>query len=207
MSLYLIDAESPNRERFEAPERDLRRLPARPGVSQSSLTFKVSGLLAAAIGDAAREESFREDAWIGVVIESERAVRLAAQVDGDVEDVRTHLDEVAAKPLPPLPGAPLRSSSFAAAVRALRPQNDQVVAKLRAHNEDEVTIRASVPLHAASAWRRAAIEAQMPLGAWASDHLSAIPRRRLLWEAAAVEAGETLASWVLAQDARRRSAR
>jgi hypothetical protein len=207
MALYLIDVESPNRERFEAPERDLRRLPARPGVSQSSLTFKVSGLLATAIGDAAREESFREDAWIGIVIESERAVRLAAQVDGDVEDVRTHLDEVAAKPLPSLPGAPLRSSSFAAAVRALRPQNDQVVARLRAHNEDEVTIRASVPLHAASAWRRAAIEAQMPLGAWANHHLSAIPRRRLLWEAAAVEAGEALAAWVLAQDARRRSAR
>ncbi len=103
MSLYLIDVESPNHERFEAPERDLRRLPARPGVSQSSLTFKVSGLLATAIGDAAREESFREDAWIGIVIESERAVRLAAQADGDVGDVRTHLDEVAAKPLPPSP--------------------------------------------------------------------------------------------------------
>lgn len=103
MSLYLIDVESPNRERFEVPERDLRRLPARPGVSQSSLTFKVSGLLAAAVGDAAREESFREDAWIGVVIESERAVRFAAQVDGDVEDVRTHLDEVAATPPSPSP--------------------------------------------------------------------------------------------------------
>jgi hypothetical protein len=207
MSLYLVDVESPHRERFEAPERDLRRLPARPGVSQSTLTFKIPAMLAASVGDVAREESFREDAWIGVVVESERAVRLAAQVDGDVEDVRAHLDEVAAKPLPPLPGAPLRSSSFAAAVRALRLQNDQVVARLRAHNEDEVTIRASVPLYTASAWRRAAIEAQMPLGAWANDHLSALPRRRLLWEAAAVEAGETLASWVLAQDARRRSAR
>lgn len=207
MSLYLIDVESPNRERFEAPDRDLRRLPARPGVSQSALTFKISAMLAAAIGDAAREESFREDAWIGVVVESERAFRLAAQADGDVEGVRAHLDEVAARPLPPVPGAPLRSSSFAAAVRALRPRNDQVVTRLRAHNEDEVTVRASVPLYAASAWRRAAIEAQVPLGAWASDHLRALPRRRLLWEAAAVEAGETLASWVLAQDARRRSAR
>jgi hypothetical protein len=207
MGLYLVNVETPNRERFEAPERDLRRLPARPGVSQSTLTFKISAMLATAIGDAAREESFREDAWIGVVVESERAFRLAAQADGDVEDVRAHLDEVAARPLPPVPGAPLRSSSFAAAVRALRPQGDQVVPRFRAHNEDEVTIRASVPLHAASAWRRAAIEAQMPLGAWASDHLRPIPRRRLLWEAAAVEAGETLASWVLAQDARRRSAR
>jgi hypothetical protein len=209
MSLYLVDVQSPNRERFEAPERDLRRLPARPGVSQFSLTFKVSALLATAIEDAAREEGFREDAWIGVVVESERAVRLAAQMDGDLEDVRTHLDGVAAKPLSPLPGAPLRSNSFAAAIRALRPrnENDQVVARLRAQNEDEVTIRASVPLHAVSAWRRAAIEAQLPLGAWASDHLEAIPRHRLLWEAAAVEAGETLASWVLAQDARRRSAR
>jgi hypothetical protein len=207
MSLYLVDVEPPHRERFEAPQRDLRRLPARPGVSQSVLTLKISATLAAAIGDAASEESFREDAWIGVVVESERAVRLAAQVDGDVEEVRTHLDEIAARPLPPLPGAPLRSSSFAAAVRALRPRTDQVVTRLRAHNEDEVTIRASVPLHAASAWRRAAIEAQMPLGAWASDQLRALPRRRLLWEAAAVEAGETLASWVLAQDARRRSAR
>lgn|SRR6188474_72533 len=207
MNLYLIDVESPTRKRFEAPERDLRRLPTRPGVSQSSLTFKVSGLLAAAIGDAAREESFREDAWIGVVVESERAVRLAAQVDDDVEDLLTHLDEVAARPLSPIPGAPLRSSVFATAVRALRPRTDQVVTRLRAHNEDEVTVRASVPLHAVSAWRRAAIEAQLPLGAWASDQLRALPRRRLLWEAAAVEAGETLASWVLAQDARRRSAR
>ena len=207
MTLYLVDVELPRRERFEAPERNLRRLPARPGVSQSPLTFKISAKLATAVGNAAREKSFREDAWIGVVVESERAVRLAAQVDGDVEDLRTHLDEVAARPLPPIPGAPLRSSSFAAAVRALRPRTDQVVTRLRAHDEDEVTIRASVPLHAASAWRRAAIEAQMPLGAWASHHLSAIPRRRLLWEAAAVEAGEALAAWVLTQDARRRSAR
>jgi hypothetical protein len=207
MSLYLVDAPSPPRERFEPTERDLRRLPARPGVSQVSLTFKVSAPLATAIGDAAREEGFREDAWIGVVVESERAVRLAAQIDDDAEDVRAYLDEVAAKPLPPLPGAPLRSNSFAAAVRALRPRNDQAVSRLRTHKEDEVTIRASVPLHTASGWRRAAIEAQQPLGAWVSDHLRSIPRRRLLWEAAAVEAGEALASWVLAQDARRRSAR
>lgn len=207
MSLYLVNAPSPPLERFEATERDLRRLPARPGVSQFSLTFKVSAPLATAIGDAAREEGFREDAWIGVVVESERAVRLAAQINDDAEDVRAYLDEVSAKPLPPLPGAPLRSNSFAAAVRALRPHNDQAVSRLRARKEDEVTIRASVPLHAASAWRRAAIEVQQPLGAWVSDHLRAIPRRRLLWEAAAVEAGEALASWVLAQDARRRSAR
>lgn len=207
MSLYLVNAESPNRERFEPPERDLRRLPTRPGVSQCALMLKIPATMAAAIGNAAREENFREDAWIGVVVESERAIRLAAQVDGDVEGVRAHLDGVAARPLPPVPGAPLRSSSFAAAVRALRPQNGQVVTRLGAHNKNEVTIRASLPLYAASAWRRAAIEAQMPLGAWASDHLRALPRRRLLWEAAAVEAGETLASWVLAQDARRRSAR
>jgi hypothetical protein len=207
MSLYLVDPPSAPPERFEAPERDLRRLPARPGVSQFSLTFKVSAPLAIAIGEAAREEGFREDAWIGIVVESERAVRLAAQVDGDLEDVRAHLDEVAGKPLPPLPGAPLRSNSFAAAIRALQPQSDQVVARLRGHGEDELAIRASVPLHAASAWRRAAIEARLPLGAWATDHIRLMPRRRLLWEAAAVEAGETLASWVLAQDARRRSAR
>ena len=208
MSLYLVDAPSPPLERFEATERDLRRLPARPGVSQFSLTFKVSAPLATAIGDAAREEGFREDAWIGVVVESERAVRLAAQIDGNAEDVRTYLDEVAAKPLPPLPGAPLRSNSFAAAVRALPPHNDQPVSRLRPRKEDEVTmVRASVPLHTASAWRRAAIEAQQPLGVWVSGHLKVIPRRRLLWEAAAVEAGEALASWVLAQDARRRSAR
>lgn len=207
MSLYLISAAPTDGERFEAPARDLRRLPARPGVSQSPLTFKISTTLAAEIGDAARDESFREDAWIGVVVESERAVRLATPVDGDSAGVRTHLDEVAARPLPPVPGAPLRSSSYAAAVRALRPRSDQMVTRLRAHDGGEVTVRASVPLHSASAWRRAAIEAQVPLGVWVTDHLSALPRGRLLWEAAAVEAGETLTSWVLAQDARRRSAR
>lgn len=207
MSLHLVDVE-PRRERFEVPERDLRRLPTRPGVSQAPLTFKISAVLATAVGNAAREESFREDAWIGVVVESERAVRLAAQTDDDVEDLRTHLDEVAAKPLSPIPGAPLRSSGFAASVRALRPRTDQVViTRLRVHNEDEVTVRASVPLHSVSAWRRAAIEAQLPLGAWVSDQLGVLPRHRLLWEAAAVEAGETLASWIFAQDARRRSAR
>jgi len=207
MSLHLISATPAAGERFEAPERDLRRIPTRPGVSQSQLTFTIPPTLAAEIGDAARAEGFREDAWIGVVVESERAVRLATPVDGDSDGLRAHLDAVASRPLPPVPGAPLRSSRYAAAVRALRPQGgNQMVTRLRAHSEGEVTVRASVPLHSASAWRRAAIEGHLPLGAWVADHVRAVPCGRLRWEAAAVEAGETLASWVLAQDARRRSA-
>lgn len=207
MSLHLVKAAATTGESFEAPERDLRRLPTRPGISQSLLALRVAARRAAAIGDAARHEGLREDAWIGVVVESERAVRLASPDDGAAEELRRYLDEVATSPLPPVPGAPLRSSSFAAALRALRPGGDQEVARLMAPRGSEVTVRASVPLYAVSAWRRAAIEAQAPLGAWAEHHLRALPRGRLLWEAAAVEAGETLASWVLAQDARRRSTR
>ncbi len=100
MGLQLVDA-TPISNSFEIPDCDLRRLPTRPGVSQMRLSLRIPAELAAAVGDAAREEGLREDAWIGLVVESERALRLAAPANSEAESLRAHLDEVAASRLPP----------------------------------------------------------------------------------------------------------
>ncbi|MGB7588980.1 MAG: hypothetical protein WBM00_09765, partial [Solirubrobacterales bacterium] len=81
MRLQLVDATPPVSDGFEIPDRDLRRLPTRPGVSQARLSLRIPAELAAAAADTAREEGLREDAWIGLVVESERALRLAAPHD------------------------------------------------------------------------------------------------------------------------------
>jgi hypothetical protein len=207
MRLRLVDATPPTSDGFDIPDRDLRRLPTRPGVSQERLSLCIPAALAAAVGDAARKESLREDVWIGLVVESERTLRLLAPGDDEAESLRAHLDEVAARPLPPVPGAPARASGFAAALRDLRRQEDTEVTRLAPAGQTNVMVSVSVPAHAVIAWRRGAIEARQTLGEWASGHLRALPPGRVLWEAGAVEAGETLAEWVLAQEARRRSTR
>lgn len=182
-------------------------MPTRPGVSQTRLSLIIAAALAEAAGDVARQEGLREDAWIGVAVESERAVRLSAPDDASAEQLRAALDASAAIPLPPVPGLPVRVSDFAAALRDLRGQQSAGVVRLGAPGQAEVMVSIRIPFHSAVAWRRGAVEAGQTLGEWASEHLQKLPRGRLLWEAAAVEAGETLTEWVLGQAVRRRSAR
>jgi len=207
MGLQLVDTTPPISSSFEIPDCDLRRVPTRPGVSQMRLSLRIPAELAAAVGDAAREEGLREDAWIGLVVESERALRLAAPDGSEAEALSAHLDEVAASRLPPVPGAPARASGFAAALRDLRRHEDAEVRRLAPPGRTDAMVSVRLPGYAVIAWRRGAIEARQALGEWVAEHLRALPRGRALWEAGAVEAGQTLAEWVLAQDARRRSTR
>lgn len=207
MNLQLVSSSPPSSDGFEIPKRDLRRMPTRPGVSQTRLSLTIAAALAEAAGDVAREEGLREDAWIGLAIESERAVRRLARDDASAARFRAVLDAAAANPLPPAPGLPVRASDFAAALRGLRGHQDAEVARLSAPGQAEVTVSARIPFHSTAAWQRGAIAAGQTLGEWAAEHLRKLPRGRLLWEAAAVEAGETLAEWVLGQAVRRPSAR
>lgn len=207
MSLQLVSSSPPSSDGFEIPKRDLWRMPTRPGVSQTRLSLTIAAILAEAAGDVAREEGLREDAWIGLAVESERALRLLGLDDASGARFRAVLDAAAANPLPPVPGLPVRIRDFAAALRSLRGQQDAEVVRLGVPGQAEVTVSARIPFHSAVAWQRGAIEAGLTLGEWAAEHLRKLPRDRLLWEAAAVEAGETLAEWVLDQAARRPSAR
>ena len=207
MRLQLVDATPPVTNSFEIPDCDLRRVPTRPGVSQTRLSLCIPAELAAAVGNAARKEGLREDAWIGLVVESERALHLAAPGDGEAKSLRTHLDEVAASRLPPVPRAPARASGFAAALRDLRRRENTEVRRLAPPGQTDARVSVRVPAYAVIAWRRGAIETRQTLGEWVAEHLRALPRGRTLWEARAVEAGQTLAEWVFAQDARRRSTR
>jgi hypothetical protein len=206
MRLHLVDTPSPPSDGYEIPERNLQVMPTRPGVSQSRLSLRIPASLTKAAGDRARRDGIREDAWIGIAVESERALDRTGARGLEREALRDYLDAVAARPLPVVPGAPVRAMNFAAALRASRGQNDTVVIA-RIGAGAEVVTYASVPFHSEIAWRRGAIEAGQTLGQWASERIREMPTGRPLWEAAAVEAGETLAEWVLAQDARRRSAR
>jgi hypothetical protein len=192
MRLKLVDMTPPISDGFDVPDRDLRQLPTRPGVSQERLSLRIPADLAEAVGDTAREEGLREDAWIGLVIESERALRLAAPSEVEGESLLAHLDEVAARPLPPVPGLPLRAINFVQALRNLHGHESAAIARLRPRGSTDAAITASVPVCAVAAWQRGAIEAKQALGTWAADHLQNLPRGRLLWEAAAVEAGESL---------------
>lgn len=207
MKLHLVAAASEQPEGFEVPERDLRTVPTRPGVSQSRLSLRLPADLAAVAADTAREEGLREDTWIGIAIESERALRAAGARGAEATALLSELDAAAGDPLPPVPGAPQRATGFAAALRALRPDLGARVTRIGAAGGGELTVYASVPFYSELAWRRGAIVADLSLGEWASEHLGTLPQGRLLWEAAAVEAGETLVEWVLAQAARRRSSR
>jgi hypothetical protein len=167
----------------------------------------VSSRLAATVGELARSEGLREDAWIGLAIESERAVRLAAATEADAAQLRQQLDELAQKRSVPIPGGPVRLTNFSAALRQLGGKNEARPAATMIATSEETVLRASLPYQSVGAWRRYAIESSQSLDAWAIEHLEELPRNRFLWEATAAERGETLVEWVLAQATRRSDAR
>jgi len=207
MHLRLVETAPPAPDAFEVPAVDLRKRPTRPGVTQAELTLRVSQHLAMAVGDLARSEGLREDAWIGLAIESERAVGQAAATESDAELLRGHLDTQAKERAMPIPGGPVRLNKFAVALRELGGTHNSSVSVLAAAGDDGAVLKASLPYQSVGAWRRCAIESGQSLDAWAAERLVEPPRGRLLWEAAAAERGETLVEWVLTQATRRSAAR
>lgn len=207
MHLRLVETAPPAPDAFEIPAVDLRTRPTRPGVTQTGLTLRVSKDLAAKVGELARKEGLREDAWIGLAIESERAVRQTASTEADAARLRRQLDEEAQRPAVPIPGGPARLTNFATALRQLEGRRETPSAVTIIATPDEIALKASLPYQSVGAWRRCAIESGQSLDTWAAECLKGLPRNRFLWEAAAIDRGETLAEWVLAQAARRWVAR
>jgi hypothetical protein len=207
MHLQLVKTVPPMPDAFEVPAVDLLRRPTRPGVTQAVLSLRVSSHLAAMVGELARTEGLREDAWIGLAIESERAVRLVTATAADAAQFRRRLDELSRERSVPIPGAPVRLTNFSAALRRLGDKRETRTAVTMITTGEEIALKASLPYQSVSAWRRCAIESGQSLDAWAADHLKELPMGRFLWEAAAVERGETLTEWVLTQAARRSAAR
>jgi hypothetical protein len=201
MPLRLVDSLAPSPQAFELAPFDLRRQATRPGVSHLEIDFDAPTVLAEAVRTIAAEEGLPDDVWVGLVIESERAVEVPCP-DGSTEDFRGHLDDLASTSGAPVPGGAARLGEFGKALRAAasRPRQSQG-SRLPVTERSQLT--AKVPYQALTAWRRAAIEHAQPFDTWAVERLEPLPRARFLWEATAAERGETLAEWVLLYAARR----
>lgn len=201
MHLRLVASPPPQPSAFELPPVDLRVRPTRPGVTHSKLQLRLPGRLAAGAEAVAGTEGLSRSVWIGLVAESERAVGQAAASHEAAAALRAWLDELAAEPSDPVPGAPARLGSFAKELRRLgRGPGAQWEAP--EGSESPVAVEAMAPYSSVGAWRRSAIEAGQSLDTWAAERLRNLPSGRGLWEASAAERGETLAEWVLAQAAR-----
>jgi hypothetical protein len=203
MHLRLLQSSPVRPNPFDLPAVDLEACPTRPGMTHSKIELRTHEGLALAAGDLAEAEGLREDCWIGLAIESERAVLQAAGDEAESSLIRFQLDELARSPSVPVPGAPIRLMRFAAALRQLEGQQRVRVAGRADAAERDVTLGVTIPYQSVGAWRRSAIEAGQTLDFWAAERLRELPQRRVLWEATAAERGESLAEWVLTQAARR----
>jgi hypothetical protein len=202
MSLHLVDSPAPPPPAFELPPLNLRRRATRPGASHLEISFASPASLTKAVRRIASEEGLPTEVWVGMAIESERAVEAARQADKG-EELRGYLDDLAATPATPVPGGAGRLGEFARALRALGRDPRQGVGEVAGRGGGAELLTAKVPYQALTAWRRAAIEASEAFDAWAVGRLGRLPRRRLIWEAKAAEEGATLAEWVLLYAARR----
>jgi hypothetical protein len=203
MHLRLIDSPPAPPDPFELPAVDLKTCPTRPGMTHSKIELRAPEGLALAAGELAVREGLREDCWIGLVIESERAVAQVARGATQSDSFRAQLDERARRPAVPIPGAPVRLARFAAALRELVDRPGVPAAAGAGAADREVMLGVTVAYQSVGTWRRSAIEAGQTIDAWAIRLLQELPRGRVLWEAAAAERGESLAEWVLTQAARR----
>jgi len=201
MRLRLVEPLSPRPPVFELAPVDLRRQPTRPGVTHSTIEFDGRRELALAAARISARAGLPSAVWIGLVIESERAL---GQLHGDQREagkLRERLDELARRAEVPVPGAAVRLAAYGRALRSAVPREDRQAALYPAGATVRLTAR--VPYQAVIAWRRAAIERGQALEVWANERLGSLPRDRSLWEAAAAERGETLAEWVVLHAARR----
>lgn len=133
--------------------------------------------------------------WLGLAVESERAIAALGLSDLGSAAIRSRLDKLAGRPTDTLVGGARQLASFAKALRMTAPRPVQPAG--------EPPSSARIPYGSRSAWILAAIEAGETLDNWASRLLGYATPRRALWEAAAAERGETLPEWILRQTARR----
>jgi hypothetical protein len=195
MHLKLLPPAPPPSAALSPAPFDLSHRPARPGLAHCELVLALEPSLCEAAIAAAAADAQLVEIWAAWVIESERLLAVLA----DRGELAEELDRLAARAPASTPGGAVRLREYAAQlrIRSAAPRS----AAASGEGEGLVVL---VPDASRTAWRRAAIEADLTLDAWVTERLRELPRGRALWEAAAAERGESLAEWILAQAARRR---
>jgi hypothetical protein len=176
---------------------DLALQPTRPGTAYEPLVLEPSPDRLEAVQRLAAAEGLPSGAWATLVIESERAISLAAKLLGlSAPDLATAVDGAAtASCCAQIPRGP--GGRLAAYARALRR------AQARHAAERTTNLLVPVPYNLLVAWSRAATGTGQQPHDWAVAALSTLPRGRVSWEAAAAETGSTLCEWVFSQAASR----
>jgi len=196
--LRLVESAPPPPPAFEREPIDLRRQPIRPGVTHSEIELRLPVDLGVKVSASATEERIPVAVWIGLVIESTRALDQARREGQRIGALDDELDQLARVPQPPVPGAASRLAEFG---RSLRDDHRRPEPERDLNHPGPLVAR--VPYPALTAWRLAAIESGQSVDDWAAAALAQLPRARYLWEASAAERGETLAEWVFVHAARR----
>lgn len=179
---------------------DLRVHPMRPGLAHETLMVSLEAPVAAAIAETASAEALPCGLWAGIAIESERALRAAADAHRvGPETLKRQLDAWSMSAGRSLPGAHgRRLQAYARAIRHGVPALPSAVA--------EESLAVTVAYHSLLAWDRQAASEDTDTASWAQALLAVGPVGRPSWEAAAAQAGQTLGEWVALQAARRASA-
>jgi len=197
MNLRLASAGPNPTAAFEPDAFNLAIQPTRPGTAHFELVVEVSRSLVEDVRQRAAQEGLKPETWAGLVIESERALRLVASPRGQLLE---HLNACACRPKVATPGGAKRLTEFARALR-LAPGHSPALVRTLQSAAGRLLVLA--PYCSMTSWRWAAIDANLSLEEWVTAMLAEVPTGRPLWEAAAAERGETLAEWILAQAARR----
>lgn len=194
----LIGGEDEAISAYVAESFDLGVQPLRPGIAHEVVALRLSADQAHAVETAAAAEGLPAGLWAAIVVESERALRAAAEaLDSTHRAVEAALDATAAQCVTAMPGQ--RARRLAAYARALRRAAPRTPRSVRGRLDVTVTY------HTLVAWERDAASAGVALPAWVMGLLIVMPPGRPRWEAAAADAGQTLGEWVTLQAARRSS--
>lgn len=199
MALTLIASSHPPPPEYGPAPFDLATHPLRPGLAHEPLQIHLERGLRRAVADHAHRDGLSAPAWAVIVIESQRALTLAAEISPHTAaELERRLHAVAAPStyttLPRGPGS--RLAAYARQLRAT-PQ----AGTPRDHLAADPLL--PVPYNLLTAWRQIARAEHRTPAEWAAAKLANLPAGRVEWEAAAAETGATLGEWVLLHAASR----
>jgi hypothetical protein len=194
MTLRLIaSASTAEPSAFDLPPYQLSRQPTRPGVSHTEIPLKLPDAVVEAVVPLAASDGVPTAVWLGLAVESERAIAGLGLSGPASAGLRSQLDDFAARPIDPVMGGAQQLASFAMSLRTA-PRSGKSMGE---------PTSARVPYGSRTIWRLAATEAEETVDSWAARLLVQATPRRALWEAAAAERGVTLPEWILGHCARR----
>ncbi len=189
MKLRVLEGGSDEAINAYAPRSfDLKVQPLRPGIAHEYLELRLGADTVEAVEKVALGIGVPAELWAAIAIESERALRAAAEASNVARGrLAVALDTASAEPRPTLPAQ--RGRRLAAYARMLR-RPDASTLPAGMHR-----LSVAVAYHTMSAWEFDAARTGASVASWASALLAAMPEGRLQWEAAAAEAGQTLGEW------------